>query len=96
VKKIALAVLLAFALAPAASMAQVIVRIGPPHNVYERRGPRPDRGAVWVNGYHRYDNGHYAWTQGRWDHPPRARQHWVRNRWEHRRGGWVMIDGHWR
>ena len=95
-KKIALAILLAIALAPVASLAQVSIRIGPPHDVYERRGPRPDRQSVWVNGYHRYDNDHYAWTPGRWDHPPQHNQRWVKAHWQHRHDGWVMVEGHWR
>lgn len=54
VKKIALAVLLALALVPAASIAQVVIRIGPPPPVVERRSPPPERGFVWIDGYHRY------------------------------------------
>ena len=38
-KKIAMAVLLALSLAPAASFAQVVVRIGPPAPIVERRPP---------------------------------------------------------
>ena len=95
-KKIALAVLLAIAMVPVASLAQISVRIGPPHDVYERRGPRPDWQSVWVNGYHRYDNDHYAWTPGRWDHPPQHNQRWVKAHWQHRHDGWVMVEGHWR
>jgi len=70
-KKIALAVLLAVILSPAAAFAQVSIRIGPPPPVYERRGPPPDRGYVWIAGYHRYEGDHYVWTPGRWDRPPR-------------------------
>lgn len=56
-KKIALALLLAFTLFPAASIAQVAIRIGPPPPVVERRGPPPERGFMWIDGYHRWDGG---------------------------------------
>src|ERR1039458_4944517 len=54
-KKIALALLIALTLCPVASFAQVAIRIGPPHRVYEDRGRPPERGYVWTGGYHRYD-----------------------------------------
>ena len=96
VKKIALALLLAFILAPAAAFAQVSIRVGPPPPVYERRGPPPERGYVWINGYHRYEGGRYVWTAGRWDRPPHEHQRWVAHRWRHRHGQWEMEEGHWR
>ena len=52
-KKIALAVVLACTLIPAASNAQVYVHIGPPVAVVEHPGPPPGRDFVWVSGYHR-------------------------------------------
>ena len=61
-KKIALALLLAFTMLPAASFAQVVVRIGPPPPIYEYRGAPPDRGYVWISVYHRYEGDHYVWT----------------------------------
>jgi len=96
VKKIALALLLAFILAPAASFAQVAIRIGPPPPVYERRGPTPGRGYVWVGGYHRYEGDHYTWNPGRYERPPHEHGRWVQQRWVHRHNGWVMVEGHWR
>jgi WXXGXW repeat (2 copies) len=96
VKKIALAALLALTLLPAAANAQVYVRVGPPAPVVERRGHPPERGYVWVSGYHRWDGGHYVWVPGRWDRPPREHGVWVRHHWVHRHGGWVLVDGHWR
>ncbi len=95
-KKLVLAALLAFTLLPAASIAQVYVRIGPPPPVVERRGPPPDRGYVWVSGYHRWDDGRYVWVPGHWDRPPHPHARWERHHWVHRHGGWVLIDGHWR
>ena len=96
VKKIALAVLLALSLSPAASFAQVAIRIGPPPPVYENRGAPPDRGYVWINGYQRRDGDHYTWNAGRWERPPREHQRWVGHRWQRRHGEWVMVEGHWR
>jgi len=96
VKKIALALLLAFTLIPAASFAQVVIRVGPPPRVYERRGPPPGEGYVWQNGYHRYDGNHYAWTPGRYEQPPHRGQRWVAHRWVHHHGQYVLVEGHWR
>lgn len=95
VKKIAMALLLAFTLMPAASFAQVVVRIGPPPPVYERRGPPPGEGYVWQPGYHRYDGDHYVWTPGHYEQPPHHGQRWVAHHWVHRHGQYVLIEGHW-
>lgn len=83
-------------LAVGAFAADVIVRVAPPHAVVERRGVAPSRQHVWVTGYHRWDGRAYVWEPGRWEVPPRARAHWVPAHWVHRRGGWVLIEGHWR
>jgi hypothetical protein len=95
-KKFALALLLALTLFPAASFAQVVIRIGPPAPVVEERGRPPERGYVWINGYHRWEGDHYVWTSGRWERPPHSGARWVPHRWEHRHGEWVMVEGHWR
>lgn len=84
------------ALAFSAAPANVVVRIGPPHAVSERRPPRPNRNHVWVSGYQRWDGNAYAWNGGRWEQPPRPRARWVAHRWTHQRGGWVLVEGHWR
>jgi hypothetical protein len=76
--------------------AEVVVRIGPPHAVYERRTLRPSRNHEWVSGYHRWDGNAYAWSPGRWEQPPRRHAHWVAHRWVHQRNGWVLVDGRWR
>jgi hypothetical protein len=96
VKKIALALLLAFTLFPAASIAQVVIRIGPPPPIVERRGPPPERGFVWIDGYQRWEGGRYIWTPGRWERPPHPGARWVAHHWAHRHGQWVLIEGHWR
>jgi hypothetical protein len=96
VKKIALAILLALTLFPAASFAQVVVRIAPPPRMHEDRGRPPDRGYVWIAGYHRWEGDHYVWTPGRWERPPREHQRWVAHRWVHHGDHWEMQEGHWR
>jgi hypothetical protein len=96
VKKIALSVLLVFCMVPAISMAQLVVRIGPPAPIVERRPPPPDRGFVWIDGYQRWDGQRYVWVGGHWDRPPRPGAVWVPHRWVHRHGGWAMAEGHWR
>jgi hypothetical protein len=84
------------ALAVSPVMAEVVVRIAPPHVIVERRPPPPGREYVWVSGYHRWDGNAYAWTPGMWQQPPRLHAHWVAHRWVHRHGGWVLVEGHWR
>jgi hypothetical protein len=84
------------ALAFSAAAADVVVRIRPPHAVSERRTRPPSRNHVWVSGYHRWDGNGYAWTPGRWEQRPRPRAHWVKHHWIHQRGGWVLVEGHWR
>jgi hypothetical protein len=95
-KKIAMATLLALTLLPAASYAQVIVRIAPPAPIVERRPPPPDRGYVWIDGYHNWDGNRYVWVPGRWDRPPHPGGHWVAHRWVHRGDHWELVEGHWR
>lgn len=95
-KKIALSVLLALAMIPAASYAQVAIRIGPPAPVVENPGPPPRAGFVWIGGYHRWDGDHYVWVHGHWGRPPRAGAVWIPAHWAHRHGRWIMIEGHWR
>ena len=84
------------ALAFSAMAAEVVVRIAPPHVRIERRGERPSPNHVWVSGYHSWDGNRYNWNGGRWEQPPRPRAHWVSHHWVHQRGGWVMVEGHWR
>jgi hypothetical protein len=95
-KKLVLAALLVFALAPAASYAQVRIVIAPPAPIVEVRGPAPERGFVWIDGYHRWDGGRYVWVPGRWDRPPHPHAHWVAHHWVHRHGEWILVEGHWR
>ena len=96
VKKLLLAVLFALTLCPVASIAQVVIRVGPPAPVYEHPGPPPERGYVWVNGYHRYEGDHYVWVGGHYDRPPHEGAHWRAHHWVHRHGQWILVEGHWR
>jgi hypothetical protein len=84
------------ALAFSAAAADVVVRIAPPRIVVEKRGPPPSRTHVWISGYHRWDGNAYVWTPGRWEQPPRPGARWVAHRWVHQKGGYVLVEGHWR
>jgi hypothetical protein len=96
IKKIALALLFAITLCPAASFAQVSIRIGPPVREHENRGRPPERGYVWIGGYQRYEGDRYVWTPGRWERPPQPNQRWVDHKWKRHHGEWQMQEGHWR
>jgi WXXGXW repeat (2 copies) len=75
--------------------ADIIVKERPPKVIVEKRGVAPGKGYVWISGYHRWDGNRYVWEKGRWDRPPREHARWVAPRWEHRRDGYVFIEGHW-
>ena len=83
-------------LSAGAFAADVFVSVAPPRVVVEHPGPRPHPGYVWTPGYHRWDGNRYVWTAGAWLRPPHPHAHWVAAHWAHRRGGWVLIEGHWR
>jgi hypothetical protein len=95
-KKTGLALLLAIGMAPAALMAQVVVRIAPPAPIVEVHDHPPHPGWVWNDGYHRWDGHRYVWVKGHWVKPPHPGAVWVAHRWEQRNGGWVLVEGHWR
>ena len=78
--------------------AQIVVRVGPPPRVVERRPPPPyeHRDWAWHNGYHRWDGARYAWTPGGYFAPPRPHAVWVDGHWDHHGGGYVWREGHWR
>ena len=95
VKKTILAGLLALCLTPAGAMAQVIVRVAPPPPIVEHHDHPPHPGWVWVDGYHRWDGHHYVWVGGHWAHPPHQAPSGFAHHWEHRNGGWVLVEGHW-
>jgi hypothetical protein len=95
-KKIVLAALLGLTLLPAASNAQVIIKIGPPVAIVEHPGPVPHPGWIWTPGYHRWDGARYVWVPGRYQHPPRPGAVWVPHTYVQRGGGYVFVEGHWR
>ncbi len=74
----------------------VVVVIAPPHAQYEQRPSHPHGNYVWVSGYHRWDGHAYVWSGGRWEQPPRGHSHWQSHHWAHEKGGWVLVEGHWR
>lgn len=75
--------------------AEIVVKERPPKVIVEKRGRAPGKDYVWIPGYHRWDGNRYAWEKGRWDRAPRPRARWIAPRWEHRRDGYVFIEGHW-
>jgi len=85
----------ALALAFQAHAQEVVVTVKPPHGIVETRSARPGADFIWVSGYHRWDGHAYVWVPGRWERPPRRHAHWVAHHWEHRHGGWVLVEGHW-
>jgi WXXGXW repeat (2 copies) len=97
VRKIFPAVLFAFALGiGAAQAADIVVKVAPPHAVVEHRDARPSPQHVWVGGYHRWDGNAYVWEKGRWEIPPHPGAKWVAPRWNHRKDGYVFVEGSWR
>ncbi len=83
-------------LAFGAANAEVVIRVGPPAPVVERRVPAPGAGYVWTGGYHRWDGRAYAWVPGAWVRPPRAHAVWVAPHYVHRHDGYVFVEGRWR
>jgi len=76
--------------------AEVVVRVGPPRAIVERRALRPSPRHVWIPGYQRWDGRAYVWEPGRWELPPHAHAAWVAPRWEHRHNGYYFREGRWR
>jgi hypothetical protein len=76
--------------------AEVVVKVGPPALVVETRPASPGPGYIWTRGYHRWDGARYVWTGGEWRQPPHAHAKWVDHRWEHRKDGYVFVEGHWK
>ena len=75
---------------------QIIVKVAPPRAVIEERGVAPHAGYVYQRGYHRWDGNAYAWTPGVWVQPPHEHARWVDHRWQHRKDGYVFVEGRWR
>jgi hypothetical protein len=95
-KKIALTALLAIMMLPVASIAQVVIRVGPPQHVVEVPGPPTHEGYVWTAGYERYDSDHYVWVPGEYQQPPHPDAVWLPHHWEQKDGNWILVDGRWK
>jgi hypothetical protein len=83
---------------PGYSQIEAHIRIAPPRARIEVRGDRPSVGAVWVGGYHEYDQGTnaYAWRAGRWEeHPPEGHRRWIAPRYRHQHGEYHLVPGRW-
>jgi hypothetical protein len=80
-----------------ASAREVIIQVAPPPPVRVGVvGVAPRRGYVWIEGYHAYRGGRYAWVPGRWARPPRPRAVWIPPHYNRVPRGWVFVPGHWR
>jgi hypothetical protein len=73
----------------------VIVRLGPPPPPYQRMGPAPGPGYVWVAGYWIWQPDEYVWVTGRWTRVPPGHHYWIPGRWVHSRRGWYFVEGRW-
>jgi hypothetical protein len=79
-----------------AQAAEVVVTVKPPRLIVEKQGVRPSPRHVWIAGYHRWDGKAYVWEKGRWEVAPREHAVWLAPRWEHRREGYVFVEGSWK
>ena len=79
-----------------AQAAEIVIKLRPPISIHEHRAYRPSPRHVWISGYHRWDGRAYVWEAGRWDVPPREHAVWVAPRYQHRRDGYVFVEGRWR
>ena len=70
---------------------------------FEARTVRPDRTAVWTNGYWDRQGDQWAWSSGRWQQPLAPRARWVKARykregcpWYRRQNcSWRYEPAHW-
>jgi len=72
-----------------------VVPEGPPPRRHEVRIERPGPHHVWVGGHWHHTGEQWAWNDGNWAEPPRARARWVAPRYQKVRGGIRYIPGHW-
>jgi hypothetical protein len=81
----------------ATAFAQIGIVIGrtPTPLRYERRGPPPGAGFLWVDGYWGLDRGRYVWVPGRWERPPYAGAYWSHPHYDRYEDGWHYHEGHW-
>jgi len=67
----------------------------PPALRYQRRGVRPGRDYVWVNGSWDWDGGRWRWIEGRWERPIEAQAYWIPARYIRTTRGYIYEPGHW-
>ena len=75
----------------------------PPRVRFEARTARPNRTAVWTNGYWDRQGDQWAWSSGRWQQPNAPRARWVKARytregcpWYRRQNcSWRYEPAHW-
>jgi hypothetical protein len=72
-----------------------IANEAPPRIRYERRGVRPSRQAVWINGYWDRQDRQWAWVSGRWEQPQDRSHRWVNPRYQRDGQAWRYEPGHW-
>lgn len=96
IKTLVIGLILAAGSATMASAVDVFVRIGPPRSIVELRSISPGRGYVWQPGYQNWNGNSHNWAPGRWEQSPPGHGRWQQHRWVKRRGGWVLVEGHWR
>jgi hypothetical protein len=85
-----------YAPAPPPPQQVVVVREAPPPPRFERPGPIPGIGFVWVNGYWVRQGRQWAWVGGHWERPPRAGARWEEPRWERAGVEFRFHAGGWR
>ena len=73
-----------------------VITVAPPAARFERRGPPPAPGTVWITGFWQWNGTQYAWTPGRWEAPQQPGATWVAPRWQRRGRNWVFVNGEWR
>ena len=72
------------------------VQYGPPPPRYAVVGVTPGPGYVWTSGWWDWRGNNWAWVEGRWVRPPRARAVWVVPEWRHEGRGYRFHRGYWR
>jgi hypothetical protein len=67
----------------------------PPPVRFEARTARPDRAAVWTNGYWDRQGDQWAWSSGRWQQPVAPRARWVKASYKREGRAWRYAPAHW-
>ena len=92
-----LLIVLAVALIPAASRAEVVISVGfgpPPLLVYEQP-PCPEPGLIWMPGYWAYGDDGYYWVPGAWVPAPYVGALWTPGYWGWNGGMYYWHPGFW-